>query len=198
MSTNNVMAVFGCHTCCDRVWVWCVGAITQTQRVLYQALNATRGDRTLHREYTSWSALLIGGLLHMHTCLYVSNTDIITIISYHLPPPYVLTKGKDKAARMGTLLLCSPSAFPRLHQPETIVMWGNFEQVLLHHEGQVLVQHIFNHFVWHSSQQTRDNTHTLCSQKEIQSRDQVPVAICVILPHFVPNTVKHVPFIAKI
>ncbi len=41
-----------CHTPCDRVWVRCVGAISQWQSILCQALSATRGEHTLRREYS--------------------------------------------------------------------------------------------------------------------------------------------------
>ncbi len=63
MSMNYITTMSSCHTHCDRVRVQCAGVITQTLRVLYQALGTTRGDCTLHLEYSFWT----------HSCFLTSG-----------------------------------------------------------------------------------------------------------------------------
>ncbi len=69
----------GWHTYCDRVWVRPVSPITIRQSILCLALSATRGDHTLHREYSfgpSAASLHLGiytspgSLIHIHICLF--------------------------------------------------------------------------------------------------------------------------------
>ncbi len=74
-----------------------------TQRVLCQVLRATRGDCTLHHEYsfrpaaaslhlgTYTSASFIGRPLHTHYYLPFLAMVTAAVTTYHLAPPYVLT-----------------------------------------------------------------------------------------------------------
>ncbi len=85
VNTGPKMSVQSLHcessylTCCDRVQVRCVSLLTKRQSILC----ANRGDCTLHHEYsfrpttaslhpgTSYSALPLGSLIHIHICLYL-------------------------------------------------------------------------------------------------------------------------------
>ncbi len=77
----------GCHTCCDRVRVQCVGPITITQSVLYLALCTTRGNCTLCHEYSFGpaAASLHPGIYTLHSALLLGSLNIfISVCLLHV------------------------------------------------------------------------------------------------------------------